>query len=927
MSLPLLQTKLYIPSPRPQLVPRPAVTAKLQQSAACPLTLIAAPAGFGKTTLVSEWITQCDQPVAWLSLDEEDNDPGSFLLYLVAALRTVHAHIGESTLASLQGAQLPPITALLTPLLNELSQLTAPFTLVLDDYHLITAEPIHAALAFLVEHLPPALRLLITTRIDPPLPLARWRVRGHLTEIRADDLRFGVTEATTFFNRVMGFQLTAADIARLAARTEGWIAGLQLAALSLRGRTDVAGFIQSFSGSHRHVFSYLIEEVLNQRPADTLDFLMQTAILERFNAGLCNAVTGLQDSQTLLEKIEQANLFLIPLDDERKWYRYHHLFTDVLRSHLHQTAAETIAPLHQRASRWFEAQELWPEAIHHALAAADYATAARLIEQVGIALFSQSTIQHSLQRWLSALPAPFIRARPRLCLMYAWIRFAYADSTTALQWVTNAEATLRNPRIELFDAASADEVAAEAVAIRTVLSAYNLTIAPAEVLTYGRQALAQLSENQYSFRGMAASGMGMAYLKQGDVIGAEEAMAEANRMSRAAGNSYMQVAFAASQVTMQRARGSWRRALETCRENLDWLRRHGAAAYPTLGGLYLTLADLLREQNELDIAHRHAETAIAHSDQELNPSVSIFSRLALIRVKQAQGDWPQVWLLMEDVSSLIKEHPTMLHSTILPAITAQFQIAEGIVALETVWARIQHAAWEEGPFLTAYRFLDFVYLYEHGRLARAQVCIAWARRTNDTRLLQETLAYLQRQAQVATESHLGWYWLKVQLLQALCHHALGQLDDALSILAAALTRAEPEGYVRIFVDEGEAMRVLIAACGMRMTDTRQQAYLNKLLSAFGEPVLPREKQITSAISQPLRTPHSALRPLVEPLSERELEILHLVANGCSNSEIAGKLIVTVGTVKKHLNNIYGKLGVASRTQAIARGRELGLLTG
>ena len=945
MAFPLLQTKLYIPLPRPQVVARPAITTKLQLGVALPLTLVAAPAGFGKTTLVSEWITRSNQPVAWLSLDDEDNDPARFFLYLVAALRSVHPHIGETTLASLQMGQFPVITALLTPLLNELHQLTVPMVLVLDDYHLITATPIHEALTFLVQHLPPTLRLIITTRLDPPLPLARWRVRGQLAEIRADDLRFDATEAATFFNQVMGLHLKPADIDLLETRTEGWIAGLQLAALSMQGRTDIAGFIQSFSGSHRHVFTYLIEEVLNRRPAGTLDFLLQTAILERFNADLCNAVTGLSDSQALLEKLEQANLFLIPLDDERKWYRYHHLFAEVLREHLQQANPRSIPTLYQSAAAWFETQALWPEAIHHALAAADFTRTAHLIERVGIALFSQPNIQHSLQRWLSALPAPFIRARPRLCLMYAWICFAHANNTTALQWVTHAEATLFDHSMELPDATRADEIAAEALAMRTVLAGYNVNIAPTEVLGYGRQAQAMLSENQYSFRGMTASGMGMAYLKLGNVMEAEKAMAEANRMSRAAGNFYMQVAFAASQVLMQRARGSWRRALETCHENLAWLSQHGAAVYPTLGSLYLTLADLLREQNELDRARHYAETAIAHSDQELSPTVSIFSRLALMRVKQAQGDWPQVWLLMDEVVSLTQQHPNMLHSTILPAITAQFRLAENVVAVETLWAKLQNTAWEEGPLLAAYRFVDFVYLYEHSRLARAQVAIAWARQTNDKRLLQETLAYLQRQAQMATESHLGWYWLKVQLLQALAQQTLGQIEEACATLGAGLARAEAEGYVRIFVDEGEPMRLLLTVWAQRALDDlrfttddrRLMRYTDKVLAAFAQPVAGQNaveilsQGETVAQTTINRQPFTAVQGkpssanLVETLSEREREILQLVANGLSNSQLADKLIVTVGTIKKHLNNIYGKLGVASRTQAIARGRELGLL--
>ena len=536
MPAPLLQTKLYAPPLRSQLVPRPAVTAKLRTGLTQPLTLIAAPAGFGKTTLVCESMAQSDQPVAWLSLDDDDNDAARFLTYLVAALQTVCDDLGESILAALQAPQPPAAKALLTQLINELSLVAQPFVVVLDDYHLITAQSIHEALFFFIEHLPPTLHLIITSRIDPPFPLARWRVRNQLTEVRADDLRFSSADATTFLNQIMGLALTEADVVTLGTRTEGWIAGLQLAALSMQGREDVGSFIQAFSGSHRHVLSYLVEEVLNRCPPPMFDFLLQTSILERLTAELCNTLTGRDHSQALLEQIEQANLFLIPLDDECKWYRYHHLFAEVLRSRLQQSQPQILPLLHKRASTWCEEQALWPEAIHHALATEDFARAARLIEHVGIALFAQSSIQQSLQRWLGALPTAFIRARPRLCLMHGWIYFAHAKTTTALQWVAAAEAALPSMAAELPNAASAAEVAAdmaaEAVAIRAVLSAYDPNIAPSEALVYGRQALATLKADAYSFRGMAAAGMGMAYVKLGDVLGAEAAMAEANRMSQ-----------------------------------------------------------------------------------------------------------------------------------------------------------------------------------------------------------------------------------------------------------------------------------------------------------------------------------------------------------------------------------------------------------
>lgn len=918
MSLPLLQTKLHVPALRSSLVPRPAVMTKLQTALTYPLTLLAAPAGFGKTTLLSEWFKQSAQPVAWLSLDDDDNDPIRFFAYLIAAFQTVQPQVGESALTLLHTSQSAVTTTLLTLFLNDLAQIPETFAVVLDDYHLITAQPIHDGMTFLIEHLPPTLHLVLTSRMDPPLPLARWRVRQQLAEVRAADLRFSSAEATTFFKQVMRLTLTAADIARLATRTEGWVAGLQLAALSLEGRADASDFIQRFSGSHRHVFSYLVEEVLERRPPGTLEFLLQTAILERFSADLCKAVTGFGDSQTLLEKIEQANLFLIPLDDERKWYRYHHLFAEVLRNRLQQTQPQQLPELHQRASYWFAAQELWPEAIHHALAMPDYAMAARLIERVGIALFAQSNIQHSIQRWLSSLPGAFIDERPRLCLLQAWMCFSRLDVAAGLQWVTKAEASGERAS------------GAETDAMRAILTAYSATLSPNQALTYGQRALATLPVEQYALRGIAAAAVGMAYVKQCALVEAEAALAEAISVSRRAGGLYIFATVASNQAAVQRAQGLLKRALTTCRDNLAWLAEHGALPYPTFSALYLQLADLLRERNSLAEAQHYAEMAIAHSDRGISPVMILLCRLGLMRIKQAQGDWPAVWPLLHEITSMVEQHPTVIHHTVLPAIIAQYQVAAeawptgSASPLAQAWQWAQQNDWEEGKLLAAYRVTEFIYLYEHSRLARAEVFIAWARRTNDPRLLQETLVYLQRQAQIASEYHLGWYLLKVQLLQALSYHALGQIDEALSILAAVLTHAEPEGYVRIFIDEGEPMRVLLFGFWARIGQPTRQgngsdrnAYVNQLLAAF--PTVQPVNKTDAPIARPLT------QELIEPLSERELEILRLVATGFSNSQLAEKLIVTVGTIKKHLNNIYGKLGVASRTQAIARGRELGLL--
>jgi LuxR family maltose regulon positive regulatory protein len=997
MLMSLLQTKLYIPASharpgQPIRVRRLSLTQKLSDGLRRKWTLVCAPAGFGKSTLLAEWIHNFrfenldfgeggdaaenpkskiggalwDPKFCWLSLDDGDNDPSRFWMYFVAALQTVSSEVGMTTLALLQAPQPLPPEQLLISLLNEVSASTEQLVLVLDDHHVIHTPAIHKALLFLLDHLPPQLHLIISSRADPPWPLARWRSQGQLAELRIEELRFSLHEVTLFFTETMNLDLSESAIAALETRTEGWVAGLQLAALSLQGMVDRERFISQFSGNNRYIVDYLVEEVLSQQTDEVQSFLLQTSILGRLCSSLCRAVLGgdLQDAslvvrdtkpslandkgpmthgdtQAILESLEHANLFLIPLDAERHWYRYHHLFAEVLYNRLRQTQRTDTLVLHRRASAWYEQQQLWSEAIHHALAAEDFAQAAYMIERVGLTHFAQTNIQHSLDRWLSTLPAALIRKRPRLCLIYAWILFAYLDMTTAFQRLAEAEAALQAGSSQLADASVAREIAGEIAAMRAVLTAYTPSLAAVEAVAWGQQAMAVLSSEQLTFRCIAALALGMAYMRQGAVMEAERVLTEANHMSRDAGNAYMLGVAAAHQVAMQRARGLLHLALATGRETLAWVAQHGAFVYPTFGGLYLNLADLLREQNELDAALRYAKEAVSRSDQEINPGLFIISRLVLIRIKQAQGDWPQAWSLLYEVSALTEKHPTVIHSTLLPAITAQFQAAEGASAhnpalaqtnaltLAVAWA--QTVVWEEGALASAYRFLDFIYLYEHARIARAQVFISWARATNDRSRLQETLAYLDRQRQVAEDGSLLWFQIKIHLLRALAYDVLQDTVQTLDALACALRLAQPEGYLRIFLDEGEPMRVMILK--FRLWIARQppdeeqrclSAYLDKLLAAFemGQESISRS---SNQEPPPIQNPKSQIQNLIEPLTERELEVLRLVYGGLSNSEIADRLTVTVGTVKKHINNIFGKLAVASRTQALARAREHNLL--
>ncbi|MEZ4869508.1 MAG: LuxR C-terminal-related transcriptional regulator [Caldilineaceae bacterium] len=909
MPFPLLQTKLYVPPPRPQLVARPAITAKLQSSATYPLTLIAAPAGFGKTTLVSEWISQTDQMVAWLSLDEEDNDPGRFLLYLVTALRTVHPSIGEITLASLQAPQLPPITALLTPLLNDLHQLTEPLALVLDDYHLISAQPIHDAFIFLVEHLPASLRLIITTRIDPPLPLARWRVRARVAEVRADDLRFDATETATFFNGVMGLQLTPDDIARLEARTEGWIAGLQLAALSMQGRADVSGFIQSFSGSHRHVFSYLIEEVLNQRPAGTLDFLLQTAILERFNADLCNIVTGRSDSQALLVKLEQANLFLIPLDDERRWYRYHHLFAEVLHQRLQRSfPAAAVADLHLRASMWYEQTESIDEAIHHALAAQVFDRAATLVEQVASAMIQHSELARLLS-WLEILPADEIRIRPLLGVYFAWGFFLSGQVELALVHLEAVEALL-----EADETKQTPEVRGHAAAMRAYLVRETGDLAATIILS--RQALTHLPEQDSLLRAMVNLNLAIAHYLQGEF----EPTFDLLTQTIATGQSPQRMANTLSAIYLNtqllRGRGNLQQALQLCQQGLELVARHGWHDFPAVGFLYVALGDLLRERNDLSMAREYLEKGITLGQAGGHPHILIIGHVWLAWLRQTEGNVTGGQAAIQTALQFVQQYQVSRFWPLPSAACTQARlwIAQGNLAAANPWVQTSGLN-ESDPSI---HYLDEAAYLTLARLRIAEGALAVA----------ESL--LLRLHQTAASAGRNGSLIEILILQAITHAAQQQREQAIAVLTQALRLAEPEGYVRLFVDEGEPIRFLIYDLRFTIYDPGLANYMDQLLAAFAQPTGQQSDTETAThlatTSPTIVNRKSQIVNLVEPLSERELEILHLVAAGLSNRQLADNLIVTVGTVKKHLNNIYGKLGVASRTQAIARGRELGLLT-
>ncbi len=897
----LLATKLHVPRLREPFIRRARLVKRLQQGMECALTLVSAPPGFGKTTLVAQWVAESGTPAAWLSLDPEDNDPVRFITYLIAALQRLDPHMGTAVLPLLQAPRPAPPERVMALVINDLSGSAArDFALVLDDYHVISAEAIHRALIFLLGYLPSHMHLIIATRADPPLLLAGLRARGQLTEVRAADLRFATAEVSAFLCEVMELDLPSETIAALERRTEGWVVGLQLAALSLQGGTDASTFLAAFTGSHRFVLDYLSEEVLSRQPAAVQTFLLHTSILERLSGALCDAVTGQERSQAMLEALDRANLFVVVLDEERGWYRYHHLFAEVLRSRLQQGEASLVAELHRRASAWYEQHEMLVEAIQHALAAPDLERATRLIEHHGISFALRGQV-HTMLGWLNALPEAVIRSHARLSL-YSAVMLLFTNQVEA------AETRLHEieRRLQITMPTDQDRVIQGQIAIirANLLRCYGDL---ARALALIRQALELLPETEDRFRLPALVGVASGYLVSGDVTLAAEHVAVATVASlRASDDLFALLQSITCLARLQGLQGHLRRAASTYGEAVRVLPGQGGLQ-SLLGSpaYYFGLGDLLREWNELDAAERHLVNGL----DLVQGTLTVFADevtlgyIALARLQQARGEYSRALATLDAFTNLA--HLRHFVPQLLArggAVRAQVELAQANLAAALRWA--------DGSGLSL-ADEDLSYPREQEYLALARVRIAQGRDDLARPFLQEALGLLDRLLKDAeTKARLGSA-LEILVLRALALQARGDRIGALTTLELALTRAEPEGYIRLFVDEGVPMRTLLrqaqARCIMR-------DYVATLLAVFGE-------QHVSAPAPAV----SARLMLAEPLTEREREVLHLLSTGASNREIAHRLVVSLGTVKKHVSNICGKLGVQSRTQAIARARALQLV--
>ncbi|AFH60721.1 LuxR C-terminal-related transcriptional regulator [Paenibacillus caseinilyticus] len=890
MTVPILSTKWFIPPPRPQRVLRSRLIARLNEGLHRKLTLVAAPAGSGKTTLVSEWVSACGRPAAWLSLDEGENDPARFLAYLTAAVQTVEAKLGEGVLQALRSPQPPPIESLLTIWLNDIATAADPFLLVLDDYHAIHAKPAADLLAFLLDHLPPQMHLVLATREIPDLPLSRLRVRDQITELQAADLRFTLTEAGDLLNRVMGLSLSSADIAGLEARTEGWAAGLQLAGISLQGQQDAAGFIQSFTGSHRYILDYLVEEVLHRQPEETQAFLLRTSILDRMCGPLCDAMmrgaagesqAPAVSGQETLERLERANLFLVALDQERRWYRYHHLFAELLRERLQRSlgvfagssADKAAAELHIRASAWYEAEGLELEALQHAAAAHDVDRAARLVEGRGMPLLFRGGAAPVIQ-WLDSLPPEELDPRPSL-----WVIYASADLLTGR--ISGVEPKLQAAERALRGAEQDGRTRDLIGHIASIRAALAVSRHQGDiVLAQSLRALEYLHEDNLPVRTASAWTLGCAYQLQGNRTAAAEAYTEALSVSRRIGHVTITVMAALGLGLIQEADNRLDAAAETYRQVLVWA---GDPPLPSACEAHLGLARISYQRNDLEAAEAHAGQAIRLARMLQQTDRAVAGEVFQAGLMLARGEVSAAAAILAQAEGEARE--------------LQFGSQLPSIAGVQVRVLLQQGRAEAAAELAR----------KHGLpLSEARVHLA----QGDPAAALSVVEPLREKAEA---EGLADERLKAMLLQAAALYAYGQEAKALRLLAEVLTAAVPAGFIRLFVDEGAPVQRLLSKAAAQGV---LPAYTGRLLEAFQ----PEERGE--------RTAPAPLHPderLIEPLSERELEVLQLIAQGLSNQEIGERLFLALSTVKGHNRHIFDKLGVQRRTEAVARARRLGLV--
>ncbi len=911
MSHPLIETKLYLPSPRPRLVPRPRLRERLDRALTSRLMLVSAPAGFGKTTLLVDWMASwptgagTSAPVAgWLALDAADNDPARFWRYLVAALRTAVPGVGEDALNLLQDSQPPAVELVLTTLVNELAASDAHVVLVLDDYHVIDSAAVHAGMTFLLAHLPEQLHLVLATRTDPALPLPRLRARGDLVEVRAADLRFTADEVASYFNVVMGLGLGPEDVEALEGRTEGWIAALQLAALSMAGRDDVSAFIAGFTGDDRYVVDYLVEEVLQRLPADIRDFLMRTSVLDRLNGALCDAVTGREDGRTVLEALDRDNLFLVAMDDRRHWYRYHHLFADVLRGRLLDEQPGLAPQLHGLAASWYEQEGDVSEAIQHFLLGGDFVHAAELVEGM-IRALRRDRREATMRSWLETLPYEVLITRPVLSNALAGARMSTGSFDGVEELLATTEALLTAPaerrgreQAPTVDTEEYLRLPADIAVHRAGLALVRGDVE--QTREFARRALDEVADDDHITRGAGLALIGLAAWSTGDLATAHASYTACLVEFEAIDHVSDVLGCSITLGDLEVALGRPRAAMRTYRAALDLADRHHSPVLRGRADMHVGLAARHLELGDLPAAHLELSRS-----RELGEHAGLLQdayrwRVVMAAVRESEGDVEAALDLLDEAERLyVGDFQPQVQP--IPAVRARTWLRHGHLDLAVGWIHQQGVSLDD----------DLSYLREYEHLTLARTLLAQHTVVGDDGILRQVLAFLGRMLDAATAGGRVGSVLEIQVARALAHQRLGNLEEALVSLGAALTLAEPEGHVRTFAVEGAPIASLLRAEQQR----QESAYVGRLLQSLAG---------SRASTEP--APKQSRHPWpVEPLSSREQDVLRLLDSELNGPDIARELVVSLNTVRTHTKNLYMKLGVTSRRAAVLRAKELDLL--
>jgi len=909
----LVETKLYVPRSRSTLVARPRLTERLHPAAECKLTVVIGPAGFGKTTLLAEWIagdTSVRNAIGWVSLDPTENEPALFWSYVIRAVQKIHPNVGSRAISLLQSREPPAAESVLTELINELTAIDADVVLILDDYHVIDAAPVHEALTFLLDHLPPRMHVVLASRSEPPapLPLARLRARGELAEVRVAELRFTPDEAAAFLNQVMALDLSATDTAKLERRTEGWIAGLKLAALSMKGRDDVRGFVDAFTGDNRYVADYLVEEVLQAEPEHIRRFLLGTAILDRLSGPLCDAVMGEQGSQALLENLERRNLFVVALDDRREWYRYHHLFADVLQAQSVREDPDRARAFHRRASAWYDEHGSSGDAVRHAIAAEDLDRAAGLLEMT----WPERNRSYQSGLWLrrvKALPDTVVRARPVLSLGYAWALLNSGELEAAEprlrdveRWLATDNGSTGQPEesatpMVVTDHARFRSLPSELASARVYL-AQALGDVPGSV-EHATRALELVPEGDQAGRVTGIALVALALWARGDLEAAHRTFSDALAAMRMTGHELDAIRGTFVLGDLRVAQGRLREAASIYERGLESAAEEVHPTPPETDELYLGLSELHREWGDLGSATRFLDAVaqfVGRTEHRINRQRWC---TAMARALEARGDLPGALGLLDEAESHDVRTPIPRVRPIA-AMKVRIWIVQGRVPEATDWVRDRSLSAND----------DLSYLREFEHITLARVLIARHKAGGDERDVSDAVQLLDRLTTAAERGGRTGSVIEILMLQSLAQQALGNVRRGLDALARALELAEPEGYLRVFVDEGTRMRDLLRHATARGIAGE---YTRRALAAFDEPKPPAIQTSRSAAGS------------IQSLTTRELEILRLIAAGMRNQEIADLLSISSATVKRHIANAYGKLGASHRTEALVRAKEMKLL--